>query len=288
MNLTEFIVCSEQSFEAAKGSKIPWNEPGFIQRMLANHLAQEHDWASRRDGLVARQVDWLAGQLQRPSRILDLGCGPGLYTQKLAALGHHCTGVDFSPASIAYAREQADSACLPLEYVLCDIREYISGQEFDCIIMTFGEFNVFVRQDASAILRNCARMLCDGGLFVLEAHTFDAVRAIGCAPATWQGHSQGLFSGAAHLCLQKNTWNAADSSALSQYFIVDAATAQVQPYASFMQAYEPEEYREMLHMAKLPASAVLDEKEWPSGAEFQGKLQTFACRKAHEKRAGLI
>ena len=71
-----------------------------------------------------------------------------------------------------------------------------------------------------------------------------------------------------------------DSSALSKYFIVDAATAQVQQYASFMQAYRPEEYQEMLRSVKLPVVAVLDAEEWPVGADFQEKLQTFACRKA--------
>ncbi|EBO1314042.1 class I SAM-dependent methyltransferase, partial [Salmonella enterica] len=28
--------------------KIPWDEPAFSQRMLENHLSQDHDWASRR------------------------------------------------------------------------------------------------------------------------------------------------------------------------------------------------------------------------------------------------
>jgi len=279
MDLTEFVVCSGQARGAAKGAKIPWDEPGFSRRMLANHLTQEHDWASRRNEIISRQISWIAAQLQGSSYVLDLGCGPGLYTQKLAALGHQCTGVDFSPASIEYARGQAADSGLTLEYVLCDIRAYTSRQKFDCIIMTFGEFNVFTRQDASAILRNCAGMLRDGGLFVLEAHTFEAIRAIGAAPAQWQRHSQGLFSEKPHLCLQENHWDTADFSALSQYFIIDAATAQVRQYASFMQAYRDEEYQEMLHAAQLPVTAVLDAKEWPAGGEFQGKLQTFVCRK---------
>ena len=154
MIFTEFVVYSEQDAGAPRGAKIPWNEPGFSQRMLANHLDQKHDWASRRNAIVSRQTAWIAGQLQCTSRILDLGCGPGLYTQNLAALGHHCTGVDFSPASIAYARKQAEDSGLALEYALCDVRSYTSGQKFDCIIMTFGEFNVFIRQEAAAILRN--------------------------------------------------------------------------------------------------------------------------------------
>lgn len=35
--------------------------------------------------------------------MLDLGCGPGLYSHRLATLGHRVHGIDFGPASIAYA-----------------------------------------------------------------------------------------------------------------------------------------------------------------------------------------
>lgn len=279
MNLTDFTLCNEKNSENLNGAKIPWNDPDFSRRMLENHLAQEHDWASRRSTIIARQTAWIAKQLQSASKVLDLGCGPGFYTHKLAKFGHHCTGVDFSPASIEYARKQAENTSLALEYALCDIRSYTAEQKFDCIIMTFGEFNVFTRQDATAILKNCAAMLHDGGLFVLEAHTFEAVRAVGIAPATWQRHASGLFSEKPHLCLQENSWNADDSSALSRYFIVDAATAKVKQYASFMQAYTLEEYQAMLQAANLTVPKILGEEEWPAGPDFQGKLQTFVCRK---------
>lgn len=279
MNITDFTVYNEQNSESVNGAKIPWNDLDFSRKMLENHLAQEHDWASRRNTIIARQTTWIAKQLPSASKVLDLGCGPGFYTHKLAKLGHHCTGVDFSPASIEYARKQAESTNLALEYTLCDIRAYTTEQKFDCIIMTFGEFNVFTRQDANALLKNCAAMLHDGGLFVLEAHTFEAVRAVGFAPATWQRHTSGLFSEKPHLCLQENSWNADDSSALSRYFIVDAATAKVQQYASFMQAYTLEEYQAMLQAANLTAPQILGEEEWPAGPDFQGKLQTFVCRK---------
>ncbi|MBO2673395.1 hypothetical protein ACWAU3_02215 [Shewanella sp. JL219SE-S6] len=38
-------------------SKIPWNDADFSQRMLENHLSQEHDWASRKLAVIERQVD---------------------------------------------------------------------------------------------------------------------------------------------------------------------------------------------------------------------------------------
>lgn len=159
MNLVDLALWDKPCGEREKGAKIPWNDPDFSRRMLENHLAQDHDWASRRNDIIARHTDWIAGELRRtPSRILDLGCGPGFYTRSLAEKGHHCVGVDFSPASIEYARQQSADTGPEPEYILCDIRDNTSERKFDFIIMTFGEFNVFTRQDARAILDNCGRV----------------------------------------------------------------------------------------------------------------------------------
>ena len=200
-------------------------------------------------------------------------------TQALAERGHQCVGVDFSPASIEYARQRSADCDPKPEYILGDIRNYRSNQKFDCIIMTFGEFNAFIRKDAALLLEHCAEMLPENGLFILEAHTYDAVRAMGEAPATWQRHATGLFSAGPHLCLRENSWNAAEESALSRYFIIDAADATVRQYASFMQAYRLESYTKMLSSAALPLQRILSENVWNSGQDFYNKLQTFICRK---------
>ena len=64
--------------------KIPWDDPDFSRRMLAEHLSQDHDLASRRTEWIDRQVAWIHQDLLkgRPVRILDLGCGPGFYSHR--------------------------------------------------------------------------------------------------------------------------------------------------------------------------------------------------------------
>jgi SAM-dependent methyltransferase len=82
--------------------KIPWDDQEFSERMLREHLSQEHDMASRRSANIEHLAAWINQTIlsNRPSRILDLGCGPGLYEKYLCDFGHECTGIDFSPASI--------------------------------------------------------------------------------------------------------------------------------------------------------------------------------------------
>lgn len=145
MKLIDIIHRQSNPQPWSEGEKIPWNDPAFSKRMLKEHLSQAHDAASRRSETIDAQVGWihqvvLKGQ---PSRILDLGCGPGLYTARLAGLGHSCTGIDFSPASIAYAKEQAIARDLNCQYSEADIRSAEYGSGYDLVMSIFGEFNVF-------------------------------------------------------------------------------------------------------------------------------------------------
>ena len=67
--------------------KIPWDDPDFSRRMLAEHLSQDHELASRRVEWIDRQVKWIHGDLLagQPAEILDVACGPGLYAHRLVA-----------------------------------------------------------------------------------------------------------------------------------------------------------------------------------------------------------
>lgn len=239
----------------AEGEKIPWDEPGFSRRMLREHLSQVHDAASRRFEIVDRHVDWIQHALleDRPARVLDLGCGPGLYTTRLCRLGHTCVGIDFSPASIAFAREQADRESLPCTYLEQDIRRADYGTGYDLAMLLFGEFNVFRPSDAQAIVEQAHRALVPGGLLLLEVHTFAAVQDIGMQPPTWYAVQSGLFSDRPHLYLTESFWDATRKVSTERYFIIDAATGDVVRHAASTQAYVEEEYASLLHASGFEA-----------------------------------
>jgi len=169
-----------------------------------------------------------------------------LYTSRLAKLGHACTGVDFSPASIEHASQVAQKTHLNCSFQLMDIRAAGFGSSYDLVMFIYGEFNVFTPQDARQILKKAHAAIQPGGSFLLEVHPYDVIHRIGNQPASWYSTDSGLFSDRSHLCLQENFWDAIRSIATQRYFIVDAQTSQVTRHAASMQAYTEDQYRNLL------------------------------------------
>jgi SAM-dependent methyltransferase len=231
-----------------EADNIPWDEPGFSARMLAEHLSQEHDAASRRAATIDRQVAWIHERVlaRRPTTILDLGCGPGLYSTRLARLGHTGIGLDFSPAAIAYARAEAAREGTAWRYRHEDMRMADFGTGFGLAMVLYGELNAFPRPVAVVLLRKAWAALDDGGLLLLEPHTEAAIRAMGERPPTWYTRERGLFGETPYLCLQEGFWHPERNASTTRSYVVDLATAAVMRYAQSMQAYSEADYRALL------------------------------------------
>jgi cyclopropane fatty-acyl-phospholipid synthase-like methyltransferase len=232
----------------SEGDNIPWHEPGFSARMLKEHLTQDHDLASRRSEKIDLHVQFIHQEVleNQPGKLLDLGCGPGLYASSLARLGHEVTGIDYSPASIAHAQENAAAENLACTYLHADLREVAFGHGYAAAMLIFGEFNVFKPQDIRKILTKTHAALNPGGTLILEPHTFKAVQTMGQAAPSWYTSPAGLFEPQPHLVLEEYFWDDTQHSMTTRFFVVDANTGNVIRYAQSMQAYTDEGYRNLL------------------------------------------
>ena len=260
LTLQDLVRRDPQPEPWAEGDKIPWEDPAFSERMLAEHLSQDHHLASRQLEVIERHVAWPLATTapSEGGRILDLGCGPGLYTSALARRGFACCGIDFSPASIAHARATADAEDLDCRYEEADLRVASLGEGYELVTFIYGEFNAFRREEALGILERAMAALTPGGHLVVEAHTFAAAERIGrgresrgARPRTWQSAERGLFSDRPHAQLYEAFWDAERQAATERYYIVDASSGGVAAYAQSMQAYDDAGYDALFREAGL-------------------------------------
>jgi SAM-dependent methyltransferase len=247
-SLADIVVRALPPEPWAEGDNIPWDDPAFSARMLQEHLTQAHDLASRRAAKIDAQIAWIYAHLLRsaPARILDLACGPGLYAMRLARLGCTCLGIDFGPASVAYAREQSQG--LACEYVLDDIRQADYRGPHDLALLVYGQFNVFRPDEARDILARAWDALRPGGLLLLEPHTWAAVQESAGAPG-WSAAAAGLFASEPHLLLSESFWDERRAASTERFYVIAAATGEVTRYALSMQAYRDDDYVAVLHEA---------------------------------------
>jgi len=238
----------------SEGDNIPWNDPAFSERMLPEHLSQEHDLASRKSATIDQHVDWIFSEVLggRPARLLDLGCGPGLYAHRLSVRGCECVGMDFSPASIRYARELTADKGLTGRFIHADLRDEAFGDGFDLVMMIFGQFNVFPRHRAMEILRKAHAALKPGGSLLLEYQAIEQIQKGGGAEPSWYAAPSGLFSDKPHLVLQENFWDAEAAASTTRFVVIDAGTGAVSSHALSNEAYTEEELDDALCTAGFP------------------------------------
>ena len=142
-----------------------WTDKHTSKQMLSFHLDGESNLASRSTTFIDKSVEWICSyfHVAAGTRIADFGCGPGLYTTRLARKGAEVTGIDFSARSIEYAQETAVRENLPIEYINQNYLEYETDKRFDLIIMIFCDFAVLKPSKRAKMLSKFHALLKSGG-----------------------------------------------------------------------------------------------------------------------------
>ncbi|MAT99417.1 MAG: SAM-dependent methyltransferase [Anaerolineaceae bacterium] len=150
-----------------------WTDPHIARQMLKAHLNPNTDSASRRPSFIEASVNWLQARFNigPDTHIADFGCGPGLYTTRLAQLGAEVTGIDFSANSLAYAKETAATHNLTIDYVHTNYIEYHSDKRFDLILLIYCDFCPLSPAQRQQLLTVFKAHLDDGGAIVLDVHS---------------------------------------------------------------------------------------------------------------------
>lgn len=205
-----------------------WCDPHISKSMLEAHLDPDHDAASRRPEEINRTVCHLvaSGVLAPGMRVLDLGCGPGLYDTPLCHAGMKVTGLDFSERSIAYAKEQASIAGLDITYRCMDFFDMDFSEEFDAVLQIYGELNTFADEKRDRLLKLIHRALKKNGVFVFDVST-RSLHMKYRGKNQWFVSEGGFWRPGRHLVLEQGFDYPGENVWLDQYIVVDERGAKV-------------------------------------------------------------
>ncbi len=150
-----------------------WTDEHTSRQMLSFHLDPCADAASRNQAFIERSVEWIVSHfaLSAGMRVGDFGCGPGLYTTRLARKGLCVTGIDFSPRSIAYAKKTAIEEGLSINYINEDYLGFETEQRFDVIMMIMCDFCALSPGQRRKILTTFNRLLEPDGHVLLDVYS---------------------------------------------------------------------------------------------------------------------
>ena len=183
------------------------------------------DW----DQAMARQGRVIDGLLRKrcgagPLEVLDCACGIGTQAIALAALGHHVTGTDLSPAAVERARREGLKRGLEAEFQVADMTQLadIPSDHFD-VVAAFD--NALPHLSAEQLLmaaKAFRRVLRAGGLFIASIRNYDEL--IRSRPS-FMGPSFCGPPGARRIVHQVWDWTGADTYDVHLYISLEEQDA---------------------------------------------------------------
>ena len=249
-----------------------WDDPYIAEQLLAAHLDETTEAASRPAAAIDRCVAFLLERgLAGPGRrVLDLGCGPGLYAHRLAAAGCQVTGLDLSAGSIAYARSRAAEAGLAIDYRVQDFCTLDAVGVYDLVLQAYGELNTFADPVRDDLLRRIRAALRPGGALVVDVTTPAAHRRT-VPSRRIELSGSGFWRPSPHLVLT-DTYTYPGDVACEQYVVADDH-AGVVTYRMWFHDYTPDTVAPVLRVAGLVV-----EETWASltGEPYDADADWFA------------
>lgn len=247
MDIKKLINMSKKPevFERSK-SKL-WDDPYISKKMLEIHLDPEFDAASRTYEFIEESIEWLVNSIfeEDENKILDLGCGPGFYSKRLAEKGYSVTGIDLSKNSIEYAKSQVENTDLDIEYIRQDFLKMDYEDEFDIVLLIYCELGALTNEERDTLIENVYRALKPGGKFIFDVFTANN-RDEKDLDRKWELSQKGFWDEKPYLALTETFSYEEEDTFLNQTIVINN-DEEISLYRIFEHVYNKESITEVLN-----------------------------------------
>ncbi|MFL8271925.1 class I SAM-dependent methyltransferase [Clostridioides difficile] len=152
-----------------------WDDEYISKQLLKAHLDTNFEGASRNFNFIEDSVNWIvtvANPVKYP-KLLDLGCGPGLYAEKFAQKGYKVTGIDFSKRSINYAQNRNKETNLNINYLFQSYLNMNYNEEFDLATLIYCDYGALSTENRRLLMEKIYDSLKPGGKLILDVFTIN-------------------------------------------------------------------------------------------------------------------
>ena len=240
LDIERFQKLQQKPLPFTPGEPLFWNDPHISKQMLAAHLDPNTDAASRRPETIDRSVAWIVQELDlHPGEaILDLGCGPGLYTSRLAERGFRVTGVDYSQRSIDYANQYAQDHELEIVYRYQDYLTLEDESLYEAALLIYGDFCPLSPDQRRKLLANIHRALKPYGALVLDVSRHNRLKP-DRSDTRWYSSMGGFWRPGPHLVLEQTFSYPDQALQMDQYAVIEES-GTLSVYRIWRQEYTQE------------------------------------------------
>jgi 2-polyprenyl-3-methyl-5-hydroxy-6-metoxy-1,4-benzoquinol methylase len=153
-----------------------WTNEHTAKQMLDYHLNETIDVSSRNKNFIGSSVEWIVSHfgVDKRTDIADFGCGPGLYTTRLAERNAIVTGIDFSENSIKYAKQIAARKKLKINYIQTNYLNYETADRFDLLTMIMCDYCALSPEQRKILLSKFYLLLKPGGSVLLDVYSLNS------------------------------------------------------------------------------------------------------------------
>ena len=206
-----------------------WTNEHTSKKMLEYHLDETNDLSSRNKDFIECSVEWIVSRfgVDKNTEIADFGCGPGLYTTRLAERGAIVTGIDFSENSIKYATHVAEQKKLTIDYVLTNYLDFETTNGFDLIMMIMCDFCVLSPEQRKTMLSKFHSLLKPGGSVLLDVYSLNSFNQKEESASYELNQLNGFWSPEDYYCFVNTFKYEKEKVTLDKYTIIEESRKRV-------------------------------------------------------------
>ena len=222
-----------------------WTDEYISKSLLNAHIDETNDAASRKSEKRANIINWINSDIKSNSRIIDLGCGPGLYDYEIGKLGHNVLGVDFNKESINYALENKSLNDI-IEYRYCNYLKDIINGKYSVAMMIYCDFGALVPDEQKILLNKINNLLEDDGIFVFDAFGKNEVKNLE-EKRNWFASKGGDFWGKdPYICTEEVKFFENENALGTRYYLINQLNGKISEYIMWDQYYDDNSIKQLM------------------------------------------